>query len=53
MLNEEDALKKIKKVDKERSKYYKHYTNKLWGDKKNYELCIDTSVIEVEKQLIY
>lgn len=46
---EKDAIKKIEKIDKERSNYYKHYTNQEWGDKRNYEICLDTSKIGVDE----
>lgn len=46
-LNEATAKKKIKQVDKQRAEYYKHFTNQTWGDRNNYDLCIDTSKIGV------
>ena len=46
---EKDAIKKIERIDKERSNYYKHYTNQEWGDKRNYEICLDTSRIGVDE----
>ncbi len=36
------AEKKIKQVDKQRAEYYKHFTSQIWGDRNNYDLCIDT-----------
>jgi len=50
-LTEKEALKKIEEVDKERMEYYKHYTGRDWGNKNNYELCIDTSVVGVEETI--
>lgn len=35
--------RKILKIDKERAKYYSFYTSLKWGDKENYDLCINTS----------
>ncbi len=35
--------KKIKKIDKNRSKYYEFYTGKKWGDKVNYDFMVNTS----------
>ena len=35
--------REIKKVDKNRAKYYEFYTGKKWGDKANYDLMINTS----------
>ena len=41
-LSEEQAKKLIKEVDKDRSSYYKYYTDQLWGDCDSYDLCIDS-----------
>lgn len=48
-LSEKEALKKIKKVDKEREAYYNYYAEGKWGDKGEYDLCIDTSKIGVDR----
>lgn len=45
------AEKKIKQVDKQRAEYYKHFTTQNWGDKDNYDLCIDTSKLDVENAI--
>lgn len=50
-LKETTAEKKIKQVDKQRAEYYKHFTTKTWGDRDNYDLCIDTSKIGVEETI--
>ena len=43
-------LKKlIKKVDKERARYYDFYAGQKWGDKANYDLCINTTDTEIKK----
>lgn len=34
----------IRKEDKRRSSYYNYFTQKKWGDMKNYDLCINTSL---------
>ena len=49
ILNNQDLQRKILSVDKSRSKYYQFYTDQVWGDKKNYDLCINTSAIEIKK----
>lgn len=36
------------RTDKKRSSYYKYYTEKKWGDAKNYDLCINRSAVGVE-----
>ena len=39
-----DAIKQIKKSDSSRSNYYSVITNKVWGDKSNYNLCIGSQI---------
>lgn len=50
-LNPGMAEKKIKQVDKQRAEYYKHFTNQTWGDRNNYDLCIDTSKLGVNQTI--
>lgn len=42
-LNYEKAEAKIKKMDKCRASYYKMNTDKKWGDRKNYDLIINSA----------
>lgn len=49
--SEEQAKDKINKIDKERADYYNHFTSQTWGDKSNYDLCIDTSVLGIEQTI--
>lgn len=37
----EDALRYIHKSDHSRKSYYEVISNKIWGDKSNYDLCLD------------
>ena len=46
---EENAQELIYKTDKKRAQYYNYYTNKEWGTAASYHLCIDSSVLGVEK----
>lgn len=46
-----EAKAKIKDVDKQRAEYYHHYTAQTWGDKANYDLCLDTSTLGVDGAL--
>ena len=39
----------IKKVDKQRSSYYKYFTERMWNDVKNYDIVINTSKTGVDK----
>lgn len=43
------AEKEIKRIDKLRSNHYKHYTEKEWKDHSNYDICINSDKLGVEK----
>ena len=43
------ASKEIKRINKLRANHYKHYTGKNWGDPANYDLCINSDLLGVEK----
>jgi len=45
----ERAQDLISKTDKKRAQYYNYYTNKEWGMASSYHLCIDSSILGVEK----
>ena len=47
-LDEEGAKKFIKQVDKDRSSYYRYYTDQVWGDAACYDLVIDSGRLGVE-----
>lgn len=47
-LTEDDIRKAIKRIDKERAKYYEFYTGHKWGDKENYDFCINTSNTDIK-----
>ncbi len=40
---------RLEEKDKKRILYYRHYTDRDWGDVKNYHLTINTAVIPVNK----
>lgn len=46
-LTDKKLIKHIKKVDKQRSRYYSFYTGLVWGDKLNYDLCINTTGMNI------
>lgn len=48
-VNEDEAREMIEKNDKARSSYYNFYTDKEWGKASSYHLCVDTSLLGVEK----
>ena len=39
----------IKEVDEKRASFHKYCTDAVWGDARDYNLSIDTSVIGIEK----
>lgn len=48
-MNKEKAEKEIKRIDKLRANHYKHYTDQEWNDHSNYDLCINSDALGVEK----
>lgn len=48
-LSEQEARKKIQKMDRIRSAYYNEYADAAWGRADNYDLCINRSKISVER----
>ena len=47
-LDEVEARKKIKEVEKDRSSFYRYYSDQTWGDAQNYDMCINSSKLGVE-----
>ena len=43
------AEKEIKRIDKLRGNHYKHYTEREWKDHSNYDICINSDKLGVEK----
>lgn len=48
-VSEDEARELMKKNDKNRSKHYKYYTDRIWGASQNYDLCINMALCGVEK----
>lgn len=48
-MDKKKAEKEIKRIDKQRENHYKYYTQKEWKDFKNYDLCINSDALGVEK----
>lgn len=42
-LTEKELKQKISGIDKKRAKYYELYTGHPWGDKLNFDLCVNTT----------
>ena len=45
---EEDILKNIKRIDRERRDYYRYYTGKSWENLENYDLMINTTKLSYD-----
>ena len=45
---ESDAWDMINKSDKRRANYYNYYANKKWGEAKTYDLCLNSSLYNVD-----
>lgn len=46
---ENEAEHHVKKRDKKRAAHYKYITDQEWGDMDNYNLCLDSSKLGIEK----
>lgn len=46
---EREIKRQIKEIDRNRSKYYEFYTGRKWGDKENYDLCINTTNANIKE----
>lgn len=47
------AEKIIAKADKNRAKYYNFFSHNKWGDAKTYDICVNSSVLGIEKTTDY
>lgn len=48
-VSEEKALSMIKKADKTRANYYNRFASGKWGTPENYDLCINSGRLGIEK----
>lgn len=48
-MSDRDLEKMIRRVDKNRAKYYRYYTGQIWGDRANYDLCVNTTDIPIKE----
>ncbi|MBQ0030002.1 MAG: cytidylate kinase-like family protein [Bacteroidales bacterium] len=47
--DEDKAREMIEKADKKRAEYYNYYTDKDWGHSSSYDLCMDVTLLGVER----
>ena len=48
-LTEKELIKKIKKIDSQRKKYYSIFSNTEWGEKEGYHLMINTTNVNIKE----
>ena len=48
---DKELEKHIKKVDRNRANYYSDFTLQKWGDKSNYDICINTSNMDIDQMV--
>lgn len=46
--SEKKPEQRLADKDKKRKIYYKHYTDREWGDAKNYDMCLNSGTIGIE-----
>lgn len=44
-----DAESHVLERDKKRAKYYRHITDQVWGHAENYDLCLNSSELGIDK----
>ena len=47
-LSDRRLKRKILTVDRNRSKYYRYYTGQAWGERANYDICLNTSNTDIK-----
>lgn len=50
-LSDKELRQKISGIDKKRAKYYEFYTGHPWGDKLNFDLCLNTTQTVVKEMV--
>ena len=48
-LDEKAASALVEKTDRQREKYYTHYTGRPWGLPENYDLCINSARLGIDR----
>jgi len=49
----DEARRLIEKGEQERASYYNYYTGKKWGNASSYHLCVDASLLGIERTAAY
>lgn len=48
-LSDRELKKQIMEIDKQRASYYDFYTGQKWGDRVNYDLCVNTTRANIKE----
>lgn len=48
-MSDKELKQKINSVDKKRARYYQFYTDNTWGDRTNYDLCVNTGSRDIKE----
>jgi putative MATE family efflux protein len=48
-ISKNKAVKEVNKINKLRKIHYKHYTDREWSNPENYDICINSDLLGVEK----
>lgn len=48
-LEEKAAQELVRRMDKQRQRYYNHYTGGAWGMPENYDLCINSARLGIDR----
>ncbi|MCR4819446.1 MAG: cytidylate kinase-like family protein [Fretibacterium sp.] len=48
-MTDKELKRRITEVDRNRAKYYEFYTGQTWGERLNYDLCLNTSAADLAK----
>ena len=51
VLSDKEIKENITLIDKKRGKYYRDYTGRQWGDRLNYDLCINTTYTSIKEMV--
>ena len=46
---DKELRQQILRVDKDRAHYYEYYTGQKWGARESYDLCLNTTNIEIKQ----
>lgn len=52
-VNREKAISLMEEIDKKRANYYNFYTTKQWGYACSYDLCVNSSILGLEKTISF